>query len=788
MRRLARSFAPLLAGLFSCHCGDDSHVLASGAASGGKDGGAQGGAGAGNASGGDVSDGGPGGASGTGGAAVTPSCKASGATEARCGDGVDDDCDGYSDCLDSDCEGKACGSDGSLSCTGGACLGPGAGGLPELPRIDNVRVTQRGDTAVIEFEPVAAALDYRIYPLPKPEDVLVGENGELAVKNAVYRCAGDRPFQARKDDTGSLYEASLTGGVSGNLIHDFIRDPADAVLGYVYLTPGADRKPVYRMSDPNGGGGFMNADWVVPLYSEANRADYVVGTDARDTLVQQGFRDDGIQFYVADAGTTPVYRKQYEKLWNGTVSVFFTPGVEYDARNKDAASLFSYFGERFKILASQEDGTVPLRRILYGGGQSFDVLVAGEARYQRAMEQGNQPLWSVTWPGLKEKTTLVVEALDQGCPFPGGYVSAQHADADSFNYPSLTLDEARLSSGEVFINGQHEPTNRPKPVARAFVDVTPAAKPKMDWFEGFDQGAPSADFKVDSGNNGVYIYRNDKWAVDFSGCSPNLTMGPLLGQMVVGYADTGSSCNMSMVPLGLGAQLDAKNFLHVRMSTDVPSTGRRYPQLMITTTPVLNPGDVQPLDSVPIHARLGPLPFDMGAPPGDNRSIIVQPFGGYHQLEVEFCDQRGWGVSVQCPQANLYGDHAGDYTADWKAPWLPVPVLGDVAGFDRPVQFDVYASTERVYVFMDDKPAGCAVLPAGRMPAGAVNVAFRGVLYHSGIDESVVPDNSGHQYLKRYSLSHFDRHMDDFGVDLSVAAPAWDEKILPCGTRWYGGS
>ena len=34
-----------------------------------------------------------------------------------------------------------------------------------------------------------------------------------------------------------------------------------------------------------------------------------------------------------------------------------------------------------------------------------------------------------------------------------------------------------------------------------------------------------------------------------------------------------------------------------------------------------------------------------------------------------------------------------------------------------------------------------------------------------GIDESVAPDDSGHQYLQRYSLSHFDRHMDDFGID-----------------------
>jgi hypothetical protein len=30
--------------------------------------------------------------------------------------------------------------------------------------------------------------------------------------------------------------------------------------------------------------------------------------------------------------------------------------------------------------------------------------------------------------------------------------------------------------------------------------------------------------------------------------------------------------------------------------------------------------------------------------------------------------------------------------------------------------------------------------------------------------------------------------MDDFGIDLSVDEPAWDESRLPCGTEWYGGT
>jgi hypothetical protein len=230
-----------------------------------------------------------------------PSCVA--AIETSCTDSKDDDCDGYIDCRDSDCEGKTCGEGGKFTCTGGACIAPG-NGLPPLPRIDNVRVTQRGDTAIVEFEPIDGALDYRIYPMPAPGDVLVGTSGEVVVKNAIYRCGGDRPFRAREKDPATLFDASLSG--AANTIHDYARVESAALLGYVYLTPAPGRQPVYRMSDPNGGGGFQNADWVVPLYGEANRADYVKGTAERDRLLAADYRDDGIAFYVPNNDTRPV--------------------------------------------------------------------------------------------------------------------------------------------------------------------------------------------------------------------------------------------------------------------------------------------------------------------------------------------------------------------------------------------------------------------------------------------------------------------------------------------------
>jgi len=754
----------------------------------------------------------PGGSGGAGGGAMPmpgPTCIPLATSEVTCSGGTDDDCDGYVDCLDTDCDGQVCGN--GLTCSGGACRAPctGTNCVPELPVIQNVKVTTHGDTATIDFEPVAGAVDYRIYPEPADTDWLIGAAGEVGVKNGVYRCAGDRVFTDRKNDQGALYDCSISG--CDNTLHNYSRTDAESTLGYVFITPAADRVPVYRLGNPNGGGGFMNADWVVPLYSEANSAEYVTDGAKRAALLAQGWRDDGIAFYtVADAtaaATKTVYRVHYADGadWQGNnVVFFFTDGPEHDARAAQPAAEIADMGPRFPILAAQAADSVALRRVHYAG---FDVLAAGEARFQQVLHQGGLPLASLSWPGIKAPTRFVIEALDAGCPFAGGYIASAHHDPDidrtsgqPFNAPSLTLDEARLSSGEVFINGQHDPSSRPRPVARAYVDVTLAAHPQMDFLATFDDGVPWGPFTKWQDNN-AFIFRNADWAIDTSGCTDNFTFGPLLGQFVLGFADGGSSCNISMTPRKVPTKLAADHFLHVTMSSDIPSTGRRYPQIMLTDVPLMaDPApDAGNIDNVPVHVRLGSFPYGLvgpdgvagtadDLPPSGGQTIVVQPFGGYQETQIEFCDTRGWGVSQQCNRANVYGFHAGDYSLTWKKPWTPVPVEGDVSGFDRPVKWDVYASTSRVYVFMDDKPAACAVLPAGRMPAGDVTVAYRAVIYHCGIDETITPDTTGHTYEHDYSLCHSDRHLDDLGIDLSTPAPAWDETVLPCGTEWYGGS
>ena len=72
-----------------------------------------------------------------------PMCTATAATETSCSGGSDEDCDGFVDCLDTECDGQPCGD--GLTCSGGACRKPCTGPdcVPELPAIQNVRVTTR---------------------------------------------------------------------------------------------------------------------------------------------------------------------------------------------------------------------------------------------------------------------------------------------------------------------------------------------------------------------------------------------------------------------------------------------------------------------------------------------------------------------------------------------------------------------------------------------------------------------------------------------------------------------
>ena len=71
-----------------------------------------------------------------------------------------------------------------------------------------------------------------------------------------------------------------------------------------------------------------------------------------------------------------------------------------------------------------------------------------------------------------------------------------------------------LGTGEVFVNGQFEPTNRPKPVARAFVNVSPHPDPTMDWYLSFNPDKPwPAMSEIIHDGNGNVVLRDEKMSL-----------------------------------------------------------------------------------------------------------------------------------------------------------------------------------------------------------------------------------------------------------------------------------
>ena len=200
--------------------------------------------------------------------------------------------------------------------------------------------------------------------------------------------------------------------------------------------------------------------------------------------------------------------------------------------------------------------------------------------------------------------------------------------------------------------------------------------------------------------------------------------------------------------------MSADSFLHVTMEVDAYSTTRRYPQFFVS--------DATP----PVQWKLK-----------DSNTIVIQTFPDtgttnwpyLYQLEV--CDHRPWDVNNQCPMVDFYRlrDAAGDTTGMLSA----AAELSEHSGVDRSSRFDVFLSTRRAYLFLDNKPYGCIDLPSSGIPSGEVTVTFGDVIYHSGVDDVQTFHKTRQQIVGK-------RHFDNLGFKSGVQAPTWDESRIAC--------
>lgn len=622
----------------------------------------------------------------------------------------------------------------------------------DLAPLANVQSVVRADNVSVSFDPVDGARDYRIYP--------VAGGADAGVPDKIYRCAGDRPAPSLPVDGEPLPPGGAMEAYVNHDVRGYTRSGAQVTLGYVWNGAGNGRIPVYALGNP-----AFNAD--NPCYfmrwDESRVKKYVTDPDERRNLIAAGWRDFGIAFYgpaPGAAGTVQVFTAVDPDRFGGPM--YFTDSQEQAAR----ASLGP--APAFTVLASFADGTLPLKRVYYHNvcGAGHDELAPGEARFQHALRQGNTPVTSLLWTGLKGPTTLAVEALDSGCPFQGHLspVSFPPMTLGGINHQAfLTLDQVRAADphGEVFINGQHDGEPRPKAILRSYIQVEPAAVEPLDFHESFD--ADTGPY-VEVAPTGLYATRHFQSArYDLTVISiedPLFAWGNVMGEFWVTYADKAADTNgkFRLAPFQK-ATMNQNSFLHVTDEVDTVTSRRRYPQILIS--------DVNP--PLQLYAPVPP-------PMAGGTTLIVQTFGLYPaRLDIQICDHRDWDVNNQCPRYTT--DWATDNSTSGNQP--PVPLVGELGGVDRRVRFDVWASTQKVYVMLDGQPMACANLAVG-VPPGPATVTFGDVLYHSGVDLADPPNT--YEFHLKHMLVETRRHFDELGFKSGVPAPSWDEAKVPCAS------
>jgi hypothetical protein len=644
--------------------------------------------------------------------------------------------------------------------------------LPQLPSMTNVVAALNDDSVNITFDPFDGALDYRVYPLPADGDINVQSDGTVVVSNATYRCAGNRETPTPQVDNGANPNGSAEDTeVNGQMIGGYLRTTADATLGYVYTEPGPGLVPVYVLGESNS---YSDNECYWARWQASRVKKYTTSDAVRTQLLAGLARDDGIAFYVpsaADSTTTQIYEDDVGQPMYVS-HYYLADGPEAMVHPTKQPAFFAR--------STQMAGTVPLMRVYYLSecGEAHDELAAGTERFNRVYKQGDQlPWWTLLWSGITGPTTLVVEALDKGCPWQGflsptaiASVTASYGGTSIVHPAYQTIDQMRVASstGEVFINGQADPANRPKAIARAFLKVAPNPHPKMDFFATFSPNStPETYTTVPCGaldGNCFASWRQQSATFDqswyFIETGPMqgtglFSYGQTMGEYWIAYADNSSDTNGKFrLTANQKATMNSDSFLHVTMEVDAYSTARRYPQILISDqdAPVqflLQKGHTLILETIGEISPSFDWPID---------------------YKLEICNLRTWDVNNQCPDYDLY--HIKD-SAGRVANLAPNDEVGEYDSVDHRVLFDIFASTQRAYLFLEGKPYGCAELPSSTVPKGPVTVTWGDALYHSGVDHTMA-------FHKAHMQTDQRRHFDNLGFSSGVPAPTWDETRLPC--------
>lgn len=635
--------------------------------------------------------------------------------------------------------------------------------LPAADPFLSVDAYVEGDTLRVLPFPVEGAQDYRVYPLPEDSDVVDLGGGDFAIQDGTYRCAGHRYAPPVKNDS-EPYSWNDGHTVVAGQVEGYARTEGEAMLGHVYLEPGPNRAPLFAL-----GGAAVAADNACPnvhnqKWAASRVKRYTTSAALRDELVQAGWRDDGIIAYVPTApsgNTQQVYERRDNRAsaagHPGTV-LYFTEGPEHAQRSDAEAS--------FLVLSAAGTDTQPLMRVFYNQipcGGRHDELVVGRARFEVARHQGPVAFPKVAWPGVEGRTRYVVEALDAKCPYQGTIVTDANAAGTSQGVTRKEEGTIRSEApyGELFINGQGDPTSRPRVLARAILEAEPHPNPVslMPFNATFDDNSLLSGLEQTRNDYMIHEYENDQVQLSFL-ILDWYSLGVAHNELWVAFDEANSSNGKFRLTPKTEVTLEPDRFVHVTMSVDSFSSPRRYPQIIVTDNRV----------ELPIQ-ELGKQNLAQGA------GLIVQPFWLWPSyIDIQLCNQRRWDVNDQCPPFDT------SVTPD-RSRFLPHPEVAEDLNLGWRNRYDVYVSTTRAYVFLDYQPLACVNLPGdGLQPGPGAHVTYGAVLYHSGAFPDV-SDEAWYGFHREHMIHGTRRFFDDLGFEEGVPAPPWDESLFPCADQ-----
>jgi hypothetical protein len=614
-----------------------------------------------------------------------------------------------------------------------------------------------GDRATFRLFPVEGARDYRIYPLPSDGQVTM-DGDTLHVEDAVYRCAGSRfPWWIASDGdpTEARHPFAVTTTVRGE-VDSFDRSSSDPVLGYVGMFPADGTEPLYAVGSPHEGADHDGEALRTP---ETRVKRYVVGATARQRFLDAGWRDDGLVGYVPATAsgatqTAHVAARSLDPAEHPGSILYYTDAAEHGAREGEP---------EFEVFREPGAGRAALGRVSFRMfGDLHDELVVGAERLDQVKNLGTIPHLAVQWPNVTDGQTFVIEALDRLCPFQGNALPDDGEQVGELIGSARALGAlaAADAHGEVFLNGQGDAGDRPRVLARTFMTVTPGTD-DTDWawemrFDGSSfpwAGSPRTTPSWES-----HIWTFEGGTVHFALCDAG-RYGVQDGELWVSLMDVGSGVNgkFRFTP-EVTVDMTDTQFAHGTMEVDFFSSDRRYPQLFFTDRRVPTPiqdlaGDAQNLE--------------LGA------GILVQAFNGSPtHLEVQLCDRRPWDVNNQCPSVDLETPDDGRWPT-------PRPVSASALSFHRS-RLDAYATTDRVYVFLDGRAYGCANIPeVFSYEPGPSHVTFGTVLYHSGIDLDTQAGNGSmvFPFHREHQRIMSQRRFDNLAVRSTNELPTWPDTI-----------